>query len=87
MEDNKRHMTIYFKKKSLEIDRVITGIQDNFTIYPLTLEEMDIIYGKMIMEYDEYIFNNKRLFKIVEKDGEYSLDMKEEYKSLIKQFT
>ena len=88
MEDNKKYMTIYFKKKSLTIERIITGKQDKLIIYPLTEEEMNIIYDKIIIEYDDYIFNNRNLFNIVKKDNnEYMIDMKEEYKKLAKKYS
>lgn len=88
MEDNKKYMTIYFKKKSLTIERLITGKQDKLIIYPLTEEEMNIIYGKIIIEYDDYIFNNRNLFEIIKKDNnEYIIDMKEEYKKLAKKYS
>ena len=47
---------------------------------------MDIIYGKIIMEYNEYIFHNKNLFHIVKKNDGYTIDIKDEFKNLFKQF-
>ena len=39
---------------------------------------MDIIYGKIIMEYNEYIFHNKNLFHIVKKNDETIFEEYEE---------
>ena len=88
MEENKKkYMTIFFKKSSLEIDSICTGRQEKLTISPLTEDEMDIIYGRIIMEYDEYIFNYKSLFHIVKtNNNEYNIEMKEESKTNLEKF-
>ena len=88
MEENKKkYMTVFFKKSSLEIDSICTGRQEKLTISPLTEDEMDIIYGRIIMEYDEYIFNYKSLFHIVKtNNNEYNIEMKEESKINLEKF-
>ena len=88
MEENKKkYMTVFFKKSSLEIDSICTGRQEKLTISPLTEDEMDIIYGRIIMEYDEYIFNYKSLFHIVKtNNNEYNIEMKEESKTNLEKF-
>lgn len=84
MEDKK--MTIFYKKRNLEIDKLCTGEQDLSTYARLDKEDAEMIFGYLVLDYDEQIFNNDKQFELIEENNEIKISMKEEYKEILQKY-
>lgn len=78
--DESKKMTVFYKKRTLELDVMCQGIE-GLHIYNMDIEDAELIYGYIICDYNEYLLRHRREFYL-EKDenGELVVKMKEEYK-------
>lgn len=83
--ENKK-MTIFYKKRNLEIDKLCTGEQDLKTYARLDKEDAEMIFGYLVLDYDEQIFNNDKQFELIEENNEIKISMKEEYKEILQKY-
>lgn len=79
-------MTVFFKKRNLEIDKIIMGEQDLRTYARLDLEDAKMIYDYIIVDCNLIVANNMNKYHIVKNDNdEYELKLKDEYKEEFKE--
>ena len=83
---NVNEMTIFYKKRTLEID-VIALRRKDLSIYSLDKEDAELIYGYIVIPFDEYISNHTNLFELY-KDGNDNINirMKNEVKNDLKKY-
>lgn len=79
-------MTIFFKKRNLEIDKISTGEQTLVSYARMDLEDAQLVYDFIVLDYDDYAFNNIKNFNLVNTNGVMTLEMKEEYKVLLTRY-
>nr|DAF76779.1 MAG TPA: hypothetical protein [Caudoviricetes sp.] len=84
-EENKK-MTVFYKLRNNEIDAICTGEQSLKFYADLEEEDSKLIYGYIIVDLDMYVLRNKRLFELVESEGDLILRMKEEYRDSLKKY-
>lgn len=83
--DNK--MTVFYKKKSKEIDAICGGEQDLEFYSDIDPDVREIVYDFLIVDYDQYILRNKMFFEIIEnEDTTLSIKMKIEYQETLRQY-
>ena len=63
IEEMRSKMTLFYSKQSKEIKCVATGIQD-MDYFGEDKIDFKIIYDYLVIDKDEYIFNNIHLFKV-----------------------
>lgn len=80
-----RKMTIFYKKKNNSIDAVCTGIQTLQFYTSLDIDEAELIYGLIVMDYNPLILQNKKYFEVYDDNGIKNVRMIEEYKSYLNQ--
>lgn len=80
-------MTIFYKLRNLEIDKIISGEQNLTTYARLDLEDAQLIYSYIIVNYDDYIINNMKNFELIKATDEtISINLKEEYKTELQKY-
>jgi len=79
-------MTIFYKLRNLEIDKVAMGEQNLKTYARMDLEDAQLVYGFIVLNYDDYAFNNNRYFNLVDNNGVLELQLKEEYKTELQKY-
>lgn len=81
-----KKMTIFYKKRNLLIDAVCEGVQD-LTYYGGEVEDMELIYGYIIVEHDKFILkNNKGFYLDKDENGNLSLKIKSEFKEQLSSY-
>lgn len=84
---NNKKMTIFYKKRNMEIDRVGRGEQSLKLYASLDIEDAELIYGYIIIDYNPLILDYFEYYKIIEnKDKTLEIELKEEYKDIFKQY-
>ena len=78
-------MTIYYKKRNLELDAVVGG-ENDLRVYGLDIEDAEMIYGYFSMDYNEYLLRHKKEFELIDDNGNLKPQMKVQYKEQAKQF-
>lgn len=71
-------MTLFYKKSDNRIISSCTGVQGikNMGGGSLTEEELSLIYGLIVIDYNEYILAHYDEFELIfEEDGSYSLKL------------
>lgn len=58
-------MTIFYRKSNGDLTDIISGEQSMF-MYGDLEEDYTLIYGFIIVDHDEYVMRNSRLFCIVD---------------------
>jgi hypothetical protein len=82
-----KKMTIFYKLRNLEIDKIITGEQTLASYARLDLEDAQVIYGYIVIEYDDYIINNMKNFELIKaEDGTINVNLKEQYKTELQKY-
>lgn len=82
-----KNMTIFYKKRNLEIDKVSTGEQDLTSYARLDLEDASLIYGYITIDYNPLILNYFEYYEIIEnKDKTLKIQLKEEFKDIFEQY-
>ena len=82
-----KKMTIFYKLRNLEIDKIITGEQTLLSYARLDLEDAQLIYDYIVVEYDDYIINNMKNFELLKAgDGTISVNLKEQYKTELQKY-
>lgn len=76
-------MTVFFRKKNLEIIRISGGEQNLLVFGSLEEEDAKMIYDYIIVERNEMAFSHMEYFEIYEEDREYKMRIKEGYKENI----
>lgn len=79
-------MTIFYKKRNLDIDKISTGEQDLSTYARMDLEDAELVYGFIVVDYDDYAFNNIKNFDLVNTDSNMILQMKQQYKEQLQKY-
>lgn len=80
-------MTIFYKLRNLEIDKIATGEQTLASYARLDLEDAQLIYGYIVINYDSYVINNMKNFELIKStDGTISVQLKEEYKTELQKY-
>lgn len=80
-------MTVFYKLRTKEIDAICSGEQDLKFYNDLDSEDAALIYGYIIIDYDEYILRSKNYFELVEgENNQLILKMKEEYQETLKKY-
>lgn len=82
-----KYMTIFYKKRNLEINGLTLG-EKNLSIFGnLDIEDAEMIYGYIVVEYNEYIANNTNLFELYKNDNsDVNIRMRYDAKNNIQQF-
>jgi hypothetical protein len=81
-----KKMTIYYKKRTLELDAVVGG-ENDLKVYGMDLEDAELIYGYFVIDYNEYLLRHKKEFELIKDDaGNLVPQMKEVFKEQAKQF-
>ncbi len=82
-----KKMTILYKLRTKEIDAICSGEQDLKFYNDLDNEDAALIYGYIIIDYDQYVLRNKRYFKLAEdENNNLIITMKEEYQETLKKY-
>lgn len=82
-----KKMTIFYKLRNLEIDKIITGEQTLASYARLDLEDAQLIYDYIVVEYDDYIINNMKNFELIKADdGSIKVQLREEYKTELQKY-
>lgn len=76
-------MTVFFRKKNLEIIRISGGEQNLLVFGSLEEEDAKMIYDYIIVERNEMAFSHMEYFEIYEENNEYKMKIKEECKKKI----
>lgn len=63
IEEMQRKMTLFYSKQTKEIKCVATGIQD-INYFGENKVDFEIIYDYLVVDKDDYIFENTSLFKV-----------------------
>ena len=63
IEEMQRKMTLFYSKQTKEIKCVATGIQD-INYFGENKVDFEIIYDYLVVDKDDYIFDNIHLFKV-----------------------
>jgi hypothetical protein len=63
-------MTVFYRKSTGMLTDIIQGEQ-NFSMYGDLQSDYELIYSFIVIDYDEYVMTNSRLFCI--KDGSIKL--------------
>lgn len=63
-------LTLYFNKRTGEIKEMCSGARD-MSIYGDEEQDYKLIIGYLVIDYDDYVFQNYYLFKI--EDGKIKL--------------
>lgn len=63
IEEMQRKMTLFYSKQTKEIKCVVTGIQD-INYFGENKVDFEIIYDYLVIDNDDYIFDNIHLFKV-----------------------
>lgn len=63
IEEMQRKMTLFYSKQTKEIKCVVTGIQD-INYFGENKVDFEIIYDYLVIDKDDYIFDNIHLFKV-----------------------
>lgn len=82
-----KKMTIFYKLRNLGIDKIIGGEQDLTTYARLDLEDAQLIYNYIVLDYDDYVINNMKNFELIKATDEtISVNLKEEYKTELQKY-
>ena len=82
-----KRMTVFYKKRNFEIDKVITGEQDLKSYVRLDMEDAELIYGYIVIDYNPLVLDHFEYYKIGQnEDTDVTIELKEEYKNIFKQY-
>ena len=82
-----KEMTIFYKLKSMELDRIFEGKQDLSNYSNLELDEAQLIYGYIIVEYDLYVLTHREYFEIIyDEANNLKLQLKSEFKDSLSKY-
>lgn len=81
-------MTIFYRKRTLEIDALCEGEQD-LRFYGQDVEDMEMIYGFIVVDHDVVLLRNNQGFCLERNEsGEVVVKIKDEFReSLMKYIT
>jgi len=73
-------MTIFYKKRTLEMCGACQGEQ-TLRFLGDDEEDMALIYGLIIVDYDAFVFTNRRGFELIQdENGKIIIKMRDEFK-------
>ena len=85
---DKNIMTIIYKKSNLDIKEIGQGKQYLYDgMHGLTLDEANLIYDIIYIDYDAYVFKRIQDFELVKNDdGNITIQMKQSAKDSIQKY-
>lgn len=79
-------MSVFFRKKNLEIIKVCEGEQNLRVFASLELEDAEMIYDYILIENNKMVLNYMEYYEIYKNDeGKYDIRLKEESKGKLLQ--
>lgn len=63
LEEYKNKMTLFYSKRTGEIQTFCTGVQD-MSLFGDNKEDYEMIWDFVVIDYNDAIFNNYSLFKV-----------------------
>lgn len=81
-----KKMTIFYIKKDYEIESITMGEQDLRKYADMRVDIAEIVYGYIIIDYDEFIYKNRRLFKVINEDDDFKIVLKENSKENLEKY-
>lgn len=80
-------ITIFYKKRNLEMDAICENVQDLSFYSDMDLEDAEMVYGCLVVDGDKFIIKNRTGFYL-EKDenGNVSLKVKEDFQETLKKY-
>lgn len=80
-------ITIFYKKRNLEMDSICEGVQDLGFYSDMDLEDAEMLYGYIVVDGDRFILKNRTGFYL-EKDenGNVTLKIKEDFQETLRKY-
>ena len=86
-KNNMDVMTIFYKKRDLEIDSLCEGRQDYSFYADLHPDDAEMIYGILYVPNDRFVIKNRKGFYLEKnKQGEIELKVKEDFKRTLEKY-
>lgn len=79
-------MTVFYKKRNFEIDKVAQGEQSLASYARMDIEDAEMVYGFIITDYNPLIMDHFEYYHVVSVENELVVKIKDEFKDMFKQF-
>lgn len=80
-------ITIFYKKRNLEMDAICENVQDLSFYNDMDLEDAKMLYGYIVIDGDRFILKNRTGFYLEQdENGNVTLKIKENFQETLKKY-